>query len=67
VGQRGQVRPRIRSVDGLQRLPHAPVQPHAASSRQALVQHLADQRVREPPAAQPPRDRSDHAGRLGLL
>jgi hypothetical protein len=54
-------------VGHLQRLPDQPVKPHPPRGRQALVQHLADQRVREPPAAQPARDRTDHPGRLGLL
>jgi hypothetical protein len=67
VGQLRQVRPRIGGVDALQRLPHASVQAHPPCCRQALVQHLADQRVRKPPAAKPTRYRSDHPGRLGLL
>ena len=67
VGQLGQMRPRVGGVGGLKRLPDQPVQVHAPRGEQALVQHLPDQRVREPPAAELTRDRPDHPCGLGLL
>jgi hypothetical protein len=67
VGQFGQVRPQVGGIDGLERLPDAAVQAHPAGGGQTLIQHLADQRVREPPAAKPTWDRPDHPRRLGLF
>jgi hypothetical protein len=54
-------------VDALQRLADQRVQPHPPRRGQALVQHLADQRVGEPPAAKPTRHRLDDPCPLGLL
>ena len=67
VGQFGQVRPWLGGVEGLERVGDQPVQAYPARREQALVQHLPDQRVREPPAAELPGDRADQPCGFGLL
>jgi hypothetical protein len=67
VGQLGQVWPRVGRVEVFQRLPGTPVQADPAGGGQPLVEHLADQRMGEAPAAEPAGDLGDHPGRLGLL
>jgi hypothetical protein len=67
VGQLGQVRPRVGRVQVLQRLRGAPVQAHPAGGGQPLVEHLADQRMGEAPAAEAAGDLGDHPRRLRLL
>jgi hypothetical protein len=67
VGQFRQMRSRFGGVHGLERVGDQPVQAHPPRREQALVQHLPDQRVREPPPAELTGDRPDQPGGLGLL
>ena len=51
VGQLGEVPVELGGVDRLERFGHAAVKAHPVSRRELVVEHLADERVREPEVA----------------
>jgi hypothetical protein len=62
VGQLGQVRAQIWRVQRLERLPGRLVQPEALAGRDALIQAVADQCVREPQPARSTGNLRHHPG-----
>jgi len=67
VGKLGSVRIEFGRVNRLKRLAHPTVQGHRARGRQFVVQHLADDFVRETVAARSAWHRHQHADGEGFL